>query len=148
MDALELGDVVCRASGAHEHHPVLLRGVVMPASWKNGGADGAIKIHHGDGTSSVNPDPHHWTPVPREHQTAEERVRSACWSYLADESDGEPGRDWTEFAWSLMCALLTSNEHADVFPENGDWPTSYDELAAAIARALDFRDAAREMSFT
>lgn len=144
MKELELGMVVCQTQVHPSAHHSERRGVVMPASWVHGGGKGAITIRHSAGVHTVNPDPARWYLVPPAQQTTEERVRSALWSYEPPDFDGEQG----EMPWALMCALLTPTELDDVFPQNGDSPSGYDELAVAIAQALDRRETAREVTFS
>lgn len=144
MKKLELGMVVCRTQVRPGAHRAAARGVVVPANWVYGGRDGALAIHHSAGHHTLNPAPRCWYLVPPEQQTTEERVRSTLWSW--EPLDGD--RETDEMPFALMCALLTPTEMADVFPENGDHPSGYDELAVAIAQALDRREAAREASFS
>ena len=145
MKALKLGMVVCQAHVNPTAHGAERRGVVTPASWMHGGADGRVVIRHSAGVNTINPNPRNWQLVPPEQQTTEERVRSTLWSWEPVDLDGT---DAGEMPWALMCSLLTPTERDEVFPDNGDWPINYDELAVAIAQVLDHREAAREATFS
>lgn len=112
--------------------------------WNTAGpiAVGDAVIFHSPGHQTVTNMHADWALVPESEWTAEERVRSAAVRWRRPEwlgpDDRVPDTDSYEFA--IVKGLLTPAQRDDVFPEDGDWPCSMDELVLALAQMLDTAD--------
>lgn len=111
---------------------------------------GEVKIRFGAGHHLFTTYASEWERVPEQEWTASERVWSVNASYRHptwyEDDDRVP--DYATYEWALVCALLPPHHVERVFPENGDSPTDWMELAEAIAYCQDFDRAAAEATFS
>jgi hypothetical protein len=133
--------VVCWVQGAR--NSLSHDGVMAPVV-------GEVRIRIGSGHYLFTTYTDEWERVPEPEWTTTERVWSANASYAPPDwyEDGDRVSDPDTYEWHLVRALLPPHHAARVFPEDGDWPCDWFELAEAVARCQDFDREADKVSFT
>lgn len=104
--------------------------------------EGDAIIYLAPGHTRVTNQHSKWEQVPPGETTAIERVRSVRFGWtteMADDDDdpSEPGT----YGYALVRALFPPDSLLEVFPDEGDWPASVDELVGTLACVLDERAA-------